>query len=479
MRYVDIGEAKPGMCLAYDLYDSMGRTMVGRGCELTEAYIGKLSEYGFSGVYIDDELSKDIYIEDAISEKLRTEGIKCIEHCDIDQCAGIAAKIIEELLQKEQVSLDMMDLRSYDDYTYAHSVNVAVLCCVIGMGMQMSERDLNYLVMSALLHDLGKLSIPKEILNKPGRLTPEEYQIMKTHSTLSYQLLSDRWDISAHVKQTVLLHHENYDGSGYPQGLVGGEQSLFVRILHVADVYDALTSKRPYKKPYSPYEAVEYLMGACGIMFDKSIVETFLEYVPLFPKGTKVNLSDGRTALIFENSGAHNLRPILVLEDGKKLDLMDNSNLNITILPPDELEVISPEQAEPGRAKMLGEMKRQRIMVVDDMKTNLEAMRGILENTYALTLCKSGKQALTYLQKNEWPDLIIMDIDRPQMTGIEATMQVNELTNGTVPVLFVSAVCDAQTVKTCRELNAAGYIVRPYKSIYIKAEVERILNGWR
>lgn len=94
---------------------------------------------------------------------------------------------MENLLSRENVCLDMTDLRSYDDYTYAHSVNVAVLCCVIGMGMGMSERDLNYLVTAALLHDLGKLAIPKEILNKPGRLTPDEYQLMKTHSTRSYQ----------------------------------------------------------------------------------------------------------------------------------------------------------------------------------------------------------------------------------------------------------------------------------------------------
>lgn len=218
MRFVSIEDARPGMCLAYDLYDSMGRTMVGSGCELTASYINKLNEYGFSGVYIEDEQSKDIYIEATIPEKLRQEGVKCVQENDIDRCAEIAQQIVENLLSRKNVCLDMTDLRSYDDYTYAHSVNVAVLCCVIGMGMGMSERDLNYLVTAALLHDLGKLAIPKEILNKPGRLTPDEYQLMKTHSTRSYQLLSKRWNISAHIKQTVLLHHENVDGSGYPQG---------------------------------------------------------------------------------------------------------------------------------------------------------------------------------------------------------------------------------------------------------------------
>ena len=120
-----------------------------------------------------------------------------------------------------------------------------------------------------------------------------------------------------------------------------------------------------------------------------------------------------------------------------------------------------------------------RIMVVDDMKTNLEVMRSILDNVYDLTLCKSGYQAIQYMKKNPFPDLIIMDVDMPEMTGIEATVKINEITGGTIPVLFVTAICDAQTVITCRELHAAGYIVRPYKPVYIKAEIERILSGWR
>ena len=154
----------------------------------------------------------------------------------------------------------MLDLRSYDDYTYAHSVNVAVLCCVIGMGMQMNERDLNYLVTAALLHDLGKLSIPPEILNKPGRLTPEEYQIMKKHAEYSYKLLSNRWDISAHIKQTVLLHHENYDGSGYPSNLSGDSIPLGARILRVCDVYAALISDRPYRKAFDVSSVIELMI---------------------------------------------------------------------------------------------------------------------------------------------------------------------------------------------------------------------------
>ena len=477
MRYVLLKNAMPGMRLAYDLYDSFGRTLVGSSCGLTDYYIQKLKDYGFDGVYVEDELAEGIEVESVITPQLRSEGLVCVRESNIDGCKKIAKQMVEEILERGMVSLDLTDLRSYDDYTYAHSVNVAVVSCVIGMGMGMDEVDLTHLVTAALLHDLGKLQIPPEILNKPGRLTQEEYQIMKSHATLSYELISERWDISAHVKTAVLFHHENVDGTGYPQGLEGSEQTLFTKILHVADVYDALVSKRPYKDPYSPYEATEYLMGGCGIMFDKTVVETLMHYVPLHPKGTEVILSDGRYGIIYENAGMHNLRPIVRLMDGSLLDLLASENMHLTLKNAGDEKQSTPEIQEHERSEMIKPLKRYRIMVVDDMKTNLQMLRGILEHLYDVILIKSGSQALMYLEKNEYPDLVLMDIDMPDMDGIEAAKRIQEMTNREVPILFVTALWDRETVMMCRDMNAAGYIVRPYKPVYIKSEIKRILTG--
>ena len=179
----------------------------------------------------------------------------------------------------------------------------------------------------------------------------------------------------------MLHHHENVDGSGYPDGLEGAQQTMFTRILHVADVYDALTSRRPYKEPYAPYEATEYLMGGCGIMFDREVVETLLKYVPLYPKGTMVTLSDGREAIIYENFGVHNLRPVVRLMDGELLDLSNEANYHITLRMKME-SGFSTEEAEKERNEMIRPPVRCRIMVVDDMKTNLQMLRGILEPLY-------------------------------------------------------------------------------------------------
>lgn len=478
MRYVSIENAEVGMCLAYDLYDTQGRTVIGCGCELTDVYIKRLKEFGFAGVYIDDELSKDIEMKPVIPPQLRQAGIECVKNCDIDQCAKVASAIVAEILPQGKVSLEMSDLRSFDDYTYAHSVNVAVLCCVIGMGLEMSEKDLDYLVMAALLHDLGKLQIPQAILNKPGRLTQEEYSIMKEHARRSYELLEGRYDISAHVKNAVLFHHENVDGSGYPNGLLGNEQSLFVRVLHVADVYDALTSKRPYKDGYSPSEAAEYLMGACGIMFDKTVVEKFLEYIPIYPRGTLITLSDNRKGIVIENSGKNNLRPIIRLIDSEnEIDLLDRNNMSLTVVSEEMVTDTVLEDKEKMRNHMIQPIRKKKILAVDDMVTNLHMLRDILEKKYDVVLVKSGQQAINYITKKEYPDLILMDIDMPEMDGVETTRAINAITDNQVPVVFVTAITDINTVLTCKELNAAGYIARPYKSVYIKSEIERVLEG--
>lgn len=476
MRYVTLRQAEPGMSLAYDIYDSHGRTLVGHNLVLTENYIARLKEYGFDGVYIQDEMSQDIEIESVISPALRTAGISCIKNSDIDGCRDVAKRIVEEIMEKGLVSLDMTDLRSYDDYTYAHSVNVAVLCCVIGTGMKLTLEELENLVTAAVLHDLGKLTIPMEILNKPGRLTQEEFQIMKSHAVRSYELLKDRRELSAFVKSAVLCHHENVDGSGYPLGTDASEQSLFIRILHVADVYDALIAKRPYKDPYSPYEACEYLMGGCGIMFDREVVTTLLNYVPLYPKGTEVVLSDRRKAVIYENAGIYNLRPILKLYDHTLLDMTAPENLNLTIR--DAREVENMEELENERKKMLKPLLRYRIMIVDDMKVNLKLLQNILEDNYDLVLLHSGKQAINYMEKKQAPDLILMDIDMPGMNGIEAAERLQQMTDQKIPILFVTAICDKETVLKCRAMNAAGYIVRPYSPAYVKTEVKRILEQW-
>ena len=475
MRYIPLNKVTAGEVVAADLYDSLGRVLVSRGMTLTNQLLVRLEQLGYPGVYIGDEISKDIEIPPALSQQLRETAIECIKTLNVDQTVPVSGSIVEELLKKQITALNLRDIRGFDEYTYAHSINVAVLGCVVGIGMGLPKQDLVHLVNAAILHDFGKLYIPEEILNKKERLTNEEYETMKTHVFESYNIIKRKDNIPDEVKKAVLMHHENEDGSGYPYGFRGKELPLIAKILHVVDVYDALVSDRPYKKGYAHWDAAEYLMGASTILFDKEVVECFIRMVPLYPLGAEVMLSTGDICIVLDNTGINNLRPIVRrISDGKTIDLSERENSAITIHSTDEAYMV---KSETKRMEMLDESRRKRIVIVDDMKTNLQMLREILTPQYNVNLFKSGEQAINYLWKNPEPDLIIMDIDMPQMRGTECAAQINRHFDYSIPILFVSALSSKEVVLECKRLKAAGYIVRPYNSVYILSEVERILYG--
>lgn len=475
MRYISIDHVKENDMAAADVQDPDGRIMVAKGATLTKSVITRLKRLGFRGLYIGDLISEDIEIPETISPKLRKLAKECIRTLDVEGSVKISHEIIKEILDKQIVALDMSDIRSFDDYTYAHSVNVAVLSCVIGVAMKIGEQDLLNLVNAAILHDFGKMKVPEEILNKTGRLTGSEYEIIKDHVSFSYDILKDHDEINDAVKEAVYSHHENEDGSGYPRGLTGDEIPLIAQIVHVADVYDALVSNRPYKMGYAPWEAVEYLMGGCGINFNREVVDKFTKLVPLYPIGGEVRLSTGDLCIVIGNKGNNNLRPIVRrVRDGALIDLSLRENLTTAIYAPDETYL---QKSEEDRIDMVEAALHRRIVIVDDMKTNLQMLRDILEPNYKVIPFKSGGQVLKYLENHNTPDLLLLDIDMPIMMGTELAQIINEKYDYKIPILFVSSLTDKKTVMMCRELKASGYIARPYQAVYILSEIKRILSG--
>ena len=335
MRYINIEKVESGMVLAKEVFDDDGRVLLAANTILTKEYIIRLSIRGYQGVYIEDELSRGIQIDEVISIELRNEGAKAVKEGNIDSLKSIAKNIVSQLLEKDKsISLDIKDLRTYDNYTYKHSVNVAVISTIIGIYLSYDEESLYELCLAALMHDIGKTKIDPGIINKPGRLSMMEYRIVQEHARYSYDILDENCLISARTKQAVLHHHENEDGTGYPDRLVGDEIPPYAKIIHVADVYDALTSKRPYKKPYALSEAIEYLMGGSNVLFDRNAVEAFLEAVPVYAKGIDVLMTNGERAIVVSNT-SNPLRPIVRLVDsGKDIDLSnDKDYISVTIAP--------------------------------------------------------------------------------------------------------------------------------------------------
>ncbi len=477
MRYVSITDPILDKKIAQDLFDAQGHMVVHEGTLIDDKILYRLQNYGFEGLYIQDEFSDDLYIEDLLTPAIRKEGQEAVRNMDVAACMSVSEKIVHVLDSKKPLhSLDMIDIRSFDDLIYAHTMNVALVSGVIGIAFNLPAQELQNLILAAMLHDFGKMKIPKTILNKPGRLTAEEYNLIKQHPKFSLEIIAEkRQPLPKAVEDAILHHHENYDGSGYPDGLRGEEQSLITRILHVADVYDAMVSRRSFKDAYSIKDTVEYLMGGCGNLFDQAVVEKLTNYVPLYAKGTTVVLTNGLTGIIYENDGAHNMRPVIKLHNGKFLDLTERENFTLNIVQTGEAKAVSIEN-EKARQSMLQSARKFRLMIVDDMKPNLIMLRGILGDRYDLILKESGQEAIDYFDEKQNIDLLIMDINMPDMNGIETVTKIYEKIGHHIPLLFITELSDRSVLMKCLNLKASGYILRPYKPDFVLSEIERVLG---
>ncbi|MDD4076297.1 MAG: HD-GYP domain-containing protein [Eubacteriales bacterium] len=268
MRYLPIERIPVDALLAMPVYGSGGSILLNANTALKRSYLQKLAALGFAGLYIYDEISEDIVVEQLLSEELRAEVFNALKTLDVDACRLLAHSLVDELCKRPHASIDMMNVASYDNYTYNHSLDVAVLAVIVGIGCGYPYERLKRLSEGALLHDIGKMHISLSILNKIEPLTEAEMETIRQHPTDGYEMIKTDSTISPLVKRAVYAHHENEDGSGYPNHLTGIEIPQFAKIIHACDVYDALVSNRIYRKALNPADAMEYLMSNCYTMFD-------------------------------------------------------------------------------------------------------------------------------------------------------------------------------------------------------------------
>lgn len=342
MRYIDLSHLREGMVLAQPFYGSKFEILLAEGMTLSTYHIQRINELGYAGVYIEDDLSAGITIEDIIPPELRVKTIKAAKEI-LKQAEGsrdtrgaakvskehqqrIVMPVIEAIIANQNRLVDRIDLKPYGDYNYYHAANVVVLSLLLGLEMGVSGAQLYELGMAALLHDVGNVFIPKAILNKPGKLTPEEYDIVKQHTEMGFTFLRERFDISIEACVGALQHHENYDGTGYPNRLKKNKISLAGRIIALTDVFDALTSRRPFRQPLYPSEAISYLASKAGSMFDPEIVRVFRQVTAAYPSGTGVELNTGVRCIVVRNYAGDLERPCLRL-----LNNMSNSPLLVDL----------------------------------------------------------------------------------------------------------------------------------------------------
>lgn len=482
MRFVPVEKLKPGMILGRNIKNALDSTLIRNGVELTESFIERLKDRGYAGAYVVDEFSEGIDVHETIPEPLFDRGVEAVRESDIESLIEIAKQIAAEIIANKNIMPEMRDLRSYDDYTYHHSVNVGVYATLIARKMRMSARDMENVCLAGICHDLGKTKIPHNIINKPSKLTPEEYEVVKKHANYSYDILSDNYAISARVKQAVLYHHENENGTGYPEGRMAEDIPLYSKILHVADVYDALTSRRPYKAAYTTADALEYMMGGGGILFSKDVVASLLEAVPAYQAGNEIELSNGQRALVVRNSKL-SLRPVIrLLDSGEDIDLStDPDYLEVTVESGVTLKedfVREVERLSEGVGGTLDNPRREPvILIVDDMITGLMSMKNALSSKAKIIMVKSGHQALNYIQKEGEPDLIMLDIDMPVMDGFDTLQEMKNRFDLKCPVIFLTAMTGSNMAIRCREMGAADYIVKPVNPVYVRERVKLAIYG--
>ncbi len=361
--FVATRRLQEGMKIDQSIIDGTNRVLIARGAILDDFMINGLRKLGVSGVYIregeeevmessaDEEVTLDtlekiekLKVEDRtsvnISESVRArvaEGVSYLySNTDSAQLASTTKDITDDLMkaidENDAIAVDISALKVSDEYTFKHSVDVATMSMIVAKKLGMSHDEIYDIGIAGLLHDIGKSKIPNEILNKPGRLTDEEFEIMKQHSVFGYRILQEKEDIKESIKLAVLQHHEKINANGYPMGVGAAQITPFAKILSVVDIYDALVTERPYKAGFSPRDAVEMLMAMTAEL-DIVSLRGFLGSVILYPVGTTVQLSNGERARVVENYEEAILRPKVVgLKTGRIYDLAyDLSCANIII----------------------------------------------------------------------------------------------------------------------------------------------------
>ena len=321
MRQVSVNSLKVGDMMGRTIYSGQGRVLLGRGVLLTLPYIARLRELGISIVYIDDEETRDIIIEDVVSEEHRREAIISFEQSSEavrlgKDFSGFEVKkaisnIVEDILYQKEIFLSLVDMRSFDNQMFSHAVSVCVLATVLGKALGLDRENLEALAIGALLHDIGTVKQPKQLIHKRVPLTSQETSLYQTHTVNGFEILKAKRELSLLSAHVALQHHERMNGSGYPRQLLGERIHHLAQIVGIADFYDNLVNGAPGHQKMLPHEACEIVMGSAGTLFPQDLVVMFLKHVAAYPTGCTVKLNTGEIGIVVDQNKSLPMRPII------------------------------------------------------------------------------------------------------------------------------------------------------------------------
>jgi putative nucleotidyltransferase with HDIG domain len=348
MRLEFINRVGGGEVLGKSILSSDGKILLRAGITLTNQYINKLRELGVFYVYIEDDRLEDICIEDERLLELKKETIKNmsvimkgINNCnrsDFNKSLRKVEQLIEYIIDDGEVSKCLYDIKTYDNYTYLHSIDTGIMAAYMGLAFNFKESELKELGIGAILHDIGKTKINCMIINKAGTLDESELIEIRKHPYYGAELLRKNYSISGNIIDIVEQHHERMDGRGYPNGLSGSEINRFAKLVSVCDVYDAVTNDRSYRKKLKPNESYELILAGSGSAFEDEVVAKFKETFSVYPLGCCLRLSNGIEGYVIKQNKNFPDRPIIrVLYDTAtknpvsfyEIDLLNESSLTV------------------------------------------------------------------------------------------------------------------------------------------------------
>lgn len=341
-KYIHIYQCKPGYILADDVYDDNGILIVSKNVVANDYIIKRLKNFRIRQLCVYDYTQmknnekKQIYIDQFKREyKKNVNAIKQIicdlaagRKLDYEKVKFISDSLYSRLSTITNITDYMNVVKDIDEYTYRHSINVSIYAFFIAKWLGLEEEEIKNIVVTGILHDIGKSRIPDYILNKRGPLLPEEFEKMKEHTSIGYKLSLDITYLTDKIREGILMHHESEDGSGYPIGLKGDGINRYAKIIAIADVYDALTSERVYKKRNTPFDAFKEIIKMGYSKFDAKIMMTFLTNICGYYIGSTVRMNNGQIGQVVFISPQSISTPIVSI-DGKCIDLSEKKYFRI------------------------------------------------------------------------------------------------------------------------------------------------------
>lgn len=336
MQRIGIDRLKPGLELAKDLYSFDGQLLLARGTVIESRHLSRLAQLGISYLYILESASVPggqeafgkVYEQSLNTVKIFMLEARLGQPLPRNEVLDTVDLLLNQVFDEVNIFKQLRLMKEKDEYLFTHSINVALLGILMARWLKLDEAVIKQVGLAGILHDIGKVLVSPEILEKPGPLTPSEFEEIKKHTVLGYNLASQYDWIPSEVSNAVLMHHERLDGSGYPLGASGESIGYLARMIAVADMYDAITSARVYSPKETPYKAAEVLWRESFGKLDPKAAKVFYDRAASFYVGQRVRLSNGEEGEVIYTNPTWPTRPTVKV-DGKFYDLARDRNVTI------------------------------------------------------------------------------------------------------------------------------------------------------